>query len=408
MRRVVVTGLGAITPIGNSVKDFWNSLKSGEDGISVLDAEEFAESPVKLVATVKDLDLSSLPKRDTKFDSRFTNLARIAGSEAWNDSGLDMNKEDAEKVGVYISTSIGGPETLSDGVRQLDVRGATRISPYFLQSVLPNTAAAKVSIDLGAKGGSMCHVAACASGSISIGEAFLKIRDGSHDVFIAGAADASITPLTLAGFAAMRAIYTGEDKKCASIPFNKKRNGFLIGEGAGILVLEELSHALKRKAKIYAEIVGYANNSDAFNMVSPDYEGLSSKDAMLDAIACAKINPSDIGYINAHGTSTVLGDRTEAKVIHEIWNKRCPLVSSIKSQIGHLLSASGAVEAIATILILGRDIVPGSIYELDLDDDCVLNIPEKEQTISSDYALSNSFGFGGHNACLVFKKWSGR
>lgn len=408
MRRVVVTGLGAITPIGNNAKDFWSSLKSGEDGVSVLDAEEFAESPVKLTATVKDLDLSSLPKRDTKFDSRFTNFARIAGSEAWNDSGLDMNKEDAGKVGVYISTSIGGPETLSDGVRQLDAKGATRISPYFLQSVLPNTAAAKVSIDLGAKGGSMCHVAACASGSISIGEAFLKIRDGSHDVFIAGAADASITPLTLAGFAAMRAIYAGKDKKYASIPFNKKRNGFLIGEGAGILVLEELSHALKRKAKIYAEIVGYANNSDAFNMVSPDYEGLSSKDAMLDAIACAKISPSDIGYINAHGTSTVLGDRTEAKAIREIWNKGCPLVSSIKSQIGHLLSASGAVEAIATILMLEKDIVPGSIYKLDLDDDCVLNIPEKEQTINSDYALSNSFGFGGHNACLVFKKWNGR
>lgn len=408
MRRVVVTGLGAITPIGNNAKDFWNSLKSGEDGASVLDAEEFTESPVKLAATIKDLDLSSLPKRDTKFDSRFTNLARIAGSEAWNDSGLDMALEDAKKVGVYISTSIGGPETLSDGVRQLDVKGATRISPYFLQSVLPNTAAAKVSIDLGAKGGSMCHVAACASGSISIGEAFLKIRDGSHDVFIAGAADASITPLTLAGLAAMRAIYTGEDKRCASIPFSKKRNGFLIGEGAGILVLEELSHALKRKAKIYAEIVGYANNSDAFNMVSPDYEGLSSKDAMLDAIACAKIGPSDIGYINAHGTSTVLGDRTEAKAIREIWNKGCPLVSSIKSQIGHLLSASGAVEAIATILMLEKDIVPGSIYRLDLDDDCVLNIPEKEQTINSDYALSNSFGFGGHNACLVFKKWSER
>ena len=408
MRRVVVTGLGAITPIGNNAKDFWNSLKSGEDGVSVLDAEEFTESPVKLAATVKDLDLSSLPKRDTKFDSRFTNLARIAGSEAWNDSGLDMNIEDAKKVGVYISTSIGGPETLSDGVRQLDAKGATRISPYFLQSVLPNTAAAKVSIDLGAKGGSMCHVAACASGSISIGEAFLKIRDGSHDVFVVGAADASITPLTLAGFAAMRAIYTGEDKKYASIPFNKKRNGFLIGEGAGILVLEELSHALKRKAKIYAEIVGYANNSDAFNMVSPDYEGLSSKDAMLDAIACAKISPSDIGYINAHGTSTVLGDRTEAKAIREIWNKGCPLVSSIKSQIGHLLSASGAVEAIATILMLEKDIAPGSIYRLDLDDDCALNIPEKEQTINSDYALSNSFGFGGHNACLVFKKWSER
>ena len=406
MRRVVVTGLGAITPIGNNAKDFWNSLKSGEDGISVLDTEEFAESPVKLAATVKDLDLSSLPKRDTKFDSRFTNFARIAGREAWNDSGLDMALEDAKKVGVYISTSIGGPETLSDGVRQLDTKGAARISPYFLQSVLPNTAAAKVSIDLGAKGSSMCHVAACASGGISIGEAFLKIRDGDNNIFVAGAADASITPLTLAGFAAMRAIYTGEDKKCASIPFNKKRSGFLIGEGAGVLVLEELSHALKRKAKIYAEIVGYANNSDAFNMVSPDYEGLSSKDAMLGAIACAEINPDNIGYINAHGTSTILGDKTEAKAVREIWSKECPPVSSIKSQIGHLLSASGAVEAIATILMLGSGIIPGSTYKLDLEDDCVLNISEKERLTNANYALSNSFGFGGHNACLVFKKWS--
>lgn len=408
MRRVVVTGMGGITPIGNNVNDFWNSLKSGKNGIDVLDAEEFKESPVKLAATVKDLDLSSLPKRDTKFDSRFTIFARIAGREAWNDSGLDIASEDAKRVGVYISTSIGGPETLSDGVRQLDEKGATRISPYFLQSVLPNTAAAKVSIDLGAKGSSMCHVAACASGSISIGEAFLKIRDGSHDVFVTGAADASITPLTLAGFAAMRAIYTGEDKECASIPFNKKRSGFLIGEGAGILVLEELSHALKRKAKIYAEIVGYANNSDAFNMVSPDYEGLSSKNTMLDAIACAKINTNNIGYINTHGTSTMLGDKTEARAIHEIWDDGCPPVSSIKSQIGHLLSASGAVEAIATILMLESGTIPGSIYKLDLDDDCVLNISEKEQTISTDYALSNSFGFGGHNACLVFKKWSGK
>lgn len=408
MRRVVVTGLGGITPIGNNVKDFWNNLKSGKNGIDTLDTEEFAESPVKLAATVKDLDLSSLPKRDTKFDSRFTNFARIAGREAWNDSRLDMAIEDAKKVGVYISTSIGGPETLSDGVKQLDARSATRISPYFLQSVLPNTAAAKVSIDLGAKGSSMCHVAACASGSISIGEAFLKIRDGSHDIFIAGAADASITSLTLAGFAAMRAIYTGEDKKCASIPFDKKRNGFLIGEGAGILVLEELSHALKRKAKIHAEVVGYANNSDAFNIVSPDYEGLSSKEAMLDAIICAKINPDNIGYINAHGTSTILGDKTEAKAIREIWVKGCPPVSSIKSQIGHLLSASGAVEAIATILMLEKGIVPGSIYKLDLDDKCALNIPEKEQTINTNYALSNSFGFGGHNACLIFKKWSGQ
>ncbi len=404
MRRVVITGLGTITPIGNTVADFWQNLQDGMDGICRLEGEEFQDSPVKLAACVKDLDLSVLPKRDTKFDSRFTNFARIASKEAWSDAGLDVAQEDMNKVGVYISTSIGGPETLSKGVRDLDQKGALRISPYFLQSVLANTAAAKVSIDLGAKGSSMCHAAACASGAISIGEAFLKIQNGSEDIFIAGAADASITPLTLAGFAAMKAIYDGDNKELASIPFDVRRRGFTIGEGAGIVILEELKHAQKRHAKIYAEIVGYANNSDAFNIVSPDYEGLSSKDAMINSIKNADIKPAEIDYINAHGTSTPLGDKTEARAIYEIWKEKCPLVTSIKSQIGHLLSASGAVEAIATIKMMEASKVPGINYQLD--DDCDLNIPRKTKKCEINYALSNSFGFGGHNACLVLKKWS--
>ncbi len=405
MKRVVITGIGVISPIGNDAQDFWHNLIAGKDGISKLDSKEFENSPVELAATVEDLNLSSLPKRDTKFDSRFTNFARIASKEAWLDSGLDITKEDARRIGVYISTSIGGSETLSAGVRQLDEKGAERISPYFLQSVLPNTAAAKVSIDLGAKGSSMCHVAACASGSISIGEAFNKIKEGTADVIVAGAADASITPLTLAGFAAMRAIYTGDDKKLASIPFDSKRSGFCIGEGAGILVLEELKHAQKRSAKIYAEIVGYANNSDAFNMVSPDYEGLSCKDVMLESIQNANIKPEDICYINAHGTSTYMGDKTEAKAINEIWGSNAPVVSSIKSQIGHLLSASGAVEAAATVLMLQNGIIPKINYAVDTDKECELNLCKKEQKPNTDYALSNSFGFGGHNSSLVFKKW---
>ena len=405
MKRVVITGLGAITPIGNSVNEFWRNLMDGKCGASRLDGALYQGSPVKLAAIVKDLDLAVLPKRDTRFDSRFTNFARIASKEAWNDAGLEMNEEDVRRVGVYISTSIGGPETLSDGVRRLDEKGAERISPYFLQSVLPNTAAAKVSIDVGAKGSSMCHVGACASGSISIGEAFLKIREGFADVMIAGAADASITPLTLAGFAAMRAIYVGDDLGLASIPFDKRRSGFLIGEGAGILVLEELMHAKKRGAKTYAEIVGYANNSDAFNMVSPDYEGLSSKDAMQESMAQAGVKAGEIGYINAHGTSTILGDKTEARAIREIWEKNVPLVSSIKSQIGHLLSASGAVEAIDTVLMLQNEIVPGLSYDIKRDAECELNYPTRKSEMRFKYALSNSFGFGGHNACLVFKKW---
>lgn len=405
MKRVVITGIGIISPIGNNAKDFWHNLIAGSNGIAELSSEKFSNSPVKLAATVKNLDLSALPKRDTKFDSRFTNFARIASKEAWNDSKLNMSKENPRRVGIFISTSIGGSETLSAGVRQLDEKGADKISPFFLQSVLPNTAAAKVSIDLGAKGVSTCHVAACASGSISIGEAYCKIKDGSADIMIAGAADASITPLTLAGFAAMHAIYTGGDKQLASVPFDTQRSGFCIGEGAGILILEELSHAQKRGAKIYAEISGYASNSDAFNMVSPDYEGLSCKDVMLEGISGANITPKDICYINAHGTSTTLGDKTEAKAINEIWGKNTPAVSSIKSQIGHLLSASGAVEAAATILMLKNNIIPKISYTINPDENCKLDFCLKDQKPKTDYALSNSFGFGGHNSCLVFKKW---
>ena len=408
MRRVVVTGIGAITPIGNNAESFWENLISNKSGIEAINpTEEDNNVSIKLAAEVKELDLSKLPKRDIKFDSRFTDFARLASAEAWRDSSLSIEEEKPDRVGVYISTSIGGPETLSNGVKTLEVKGASRISPFFLQSVLPNTAAAKVSIDIGAKGSSMCHIAACASGSISIGEAFLKILDGSHDIFIAGASDASITPLTVSGFTAMRAIYIGDNINEASIPFDKRRSGFVIGEGAGILVLEELTHAQRRGAKIYAEIIGYNNNSDAFNMVSPDYEGAYSKKTMQKAIEFAGITPEDIDYINAHGTSTYLGDKTEAKAIKQIW-ERPPLVSSIKAQIGHLLSASGAVEAIATLLSIKNNIVPGTMGFKQTDSDCDLNIFDSPRRQKLEYAISNSFGFGGHNSCLVFKKWRGQ
>ena len=407
MRRVVITGIGAITPIGNNAKSFWDNLISNKCGIEPISFVGENDIPIKLAAEVKEPDFSKLPKRDTKFDSRFTNFARIASIEAWQDASLAIETEKSDRIGVYISTSIGGPETLSSGVKTLEEKGASRISPFFLQSVLPNTAAAKVSIDIGAKGSSMCHVAACASGSISIGEAFLKILDGSHDIFIAGASDASITPLTVSGFAAMQAIYVGDDIQKASIPFDKRRSGFVIGEGAGILVLEELSHAQKRGAKIYAEIIGYNNNSDAFNMVSPDYEGAYSQKTMQRAIEFAGIKPKDIDYINAHGTSTYLGDKTEAKAIKQIWGQS-PLASSIKGQIGHLLSASGAVEAIATTLSLKNGIIPGTAGFKQIDAECDLNIFNKPKRQDLEYAISNSFGFGGHNSCLVFKKWRGR
>ena len=406
MRRVVVTGLGAITPIGNNVPIFWNNLISGKVGIDKITRFDTDSFPVKLAAEVKDLDVSSLPKRETKFDAIFVNYARLASHEAWNDAGLDMKKEDAERVGVFIATSLGGNEKLHDGVVSYERKGAARVSPYLLQSILSNMAAAKVSIDLGAHGSSMGHIAACASGGMAIGAAYTEIAlKETADVMIAGASDASIEPVVMASFAAMRAIYTGEDATIASVPFDRRRSGFTMGEGAGILVLEELEHAKSRGAKIYAELIGEFENSDAYHAVSPDLEGRMSQKAMEHLLRRARVNAKRIGYINAHGTSTPIGDKVEAMAIERIWGEKSPYVSSIKAQIGHLLSASGAVEAIATILSLKDGILPATANSSDIDCDINL-ITDKPVRKKIDYAISNSFGFGGHNVCLLFKRWN--
>ncbi len=379
------------------------SRKVGIDKITRFDTDSF---PVKLAAEVKDLDVSGLPKRETKFDAIFVNYARLASREAWNDAGLDMKKEDAERVGVFIATSLGGNEKLHDGVVGYERKGASRVSPYLLQSILPNMAAAKVSIDLGAHGSSMGHIAACASGGMAIGAAYTEIAlKETADVMIAGASDASIEPVVMASFAAMRAIYTGEDATIASVPFDRRRSGFTMGEGAGILVLEELEHAKSRRAKIYAELIGEFENSDAYHAVSPDLEGRMSQKAMEHLLRRARVNMKRIGYINAHGTSTPIGDKVEAMAIERIWGEKSPYVSSIKAQIGHLLSASGAVEAIATILSLKDGILPATANSSDIDCDINL-ITDKPVRKKIDYAISNSFGFGGHNDCLLFKRWN--
>lgn len=406
MKRVVVTGLGVVSPIGNNVNEFWNNLISGVNGIDFIKSFDITNFDVKLGYEVKNLDMSIIPLRDQKFDSKYISYARIASKEAFADSRLEQEKIDNKKFGVYISSSGGGTEKTGEGIKVLNEQGSKRISPYLLQATLPNMGSGKVAIDLGAKGSNMSHVAACSSGAISIGEAYLKIKHGYEKIILAGASDASITDLSVASFSALRAIYRGEDKEVASTPFDRRRNGFSIGEGAAILVLEELNHALKRNATIYAELVGYGCNCDANNTVSPDYEGLTCQYAIKEAIKMAKIKPNEVGYINAHGTSTILNDKTETKAIKKIFKNSNPYVSSTKGSTGHLLGASGAIEALVTIKALQENTFPYMINYKEQDDSCDLNfILNKPLKTEIKYAISNSFGFGGHNACLVFKKW---
>lgn len=406
MKRVVVTGLGVVSPIGNNVNDFWNNLINGINGIDDIKSFDTSEYDVKLGYEVKNLDMKDIPLRDQKFDSKYIHYARIASKEAFNDSGLEKKYIDNSKFGVYISTSVGGSEKNAYGLEVLKEQGNKRISPYLLQSILPNMASGKVAIDLGAKGSNMSHVAACSSGAISIGEAYLKIKNGYENIIVAGASDSCITELTIASFQSLRAIYRGDNKEIASTPFDKRRNGFSIGEGAAIVVLEELGHAIKRNAKIYAEIIGYGCNCDANNTVSPDYEGLTCRFAIKDAIKRARLKTNDIGYINAHGTSTILNDKTETKAINKLFKDLKPYVSSTKGSTGHLLGASGAIEALITIKALSTNTFPYMINYKEKDDECDLNfIIGKPLNKKIQYAISNSFGFGGHNACLVFKKW---
>ena len=406
MNRVVITGMGVISALGNDVETFWNNIINGKNGIDLITSFDTEQFDSKYAAEVKDIDYNGIPKRDLLFDSKFINLARVASTQAYKDSKLDNIDFDKDYFGVYISNSMGGVEKVNEGFETLKEKGPSRMSPMLVPAMLPNMASGKVAIDLGAKGSNMATVAACSGGANAIGEAYLKIKHGYEKVMVAGASDASITPFSVACFSAMKALYRGDNKDEASIPFDKRRSGFVIGEGSAILILEELEHAKARNAKIYAEIVGYGCNCDAYNMVSPDYEGLTCTKAMNRALKEANIKESDIAYINAHGTSTPLNDKTETKAINEIFKSK-PYVSSTKSMTGHLLSASGAIEALVTVKTLETGIMPPMINYKEFDPECDLNFvanKAKENT-TMKYAMSNSFGFGGHNVCLIFKKW---
>ncbi|HJB05605.1 MAG TPA: beta-ketoacyl-ACP synthase II [Candidatus Merdibacter merdigallinarum] len=407
-RRVVVSGMGAVSPIGNSVEELWQGIRTHRCGIDAITHFDTADYKVKLAAEIKDLDMEQyFSKRDLKFNDRFTQFARIAAKQAMQDSGLDVHKENMERFGVIIGSGIGGIATIEQAQKNMESRGPSRVSPFFIPMTLANLAAGTVAIDWGAKGHCSCVVTACAAASNAIGEAFHKIRAGQEDIILAGGSEAAITPLAIAGFMSMRALYEGEDKARASIPFDKERKGFVMGEGAGILVLEEYEHAKARGAHIYGEIVGYGATCDAYHITAPAPDGSGGAKAMIQAIEDAGIEKERIGYINAHGTSTPLNDRTETAAVKLAFGEhaRHLAMSSTKSNTGHLLGASGAIEAIITIKALQEGYIPATIHYEQADEECDLDIVANEgRAASLAYAMSNSLGFGGHNASLVFAK----
>ena len=408
-RRVVVTGMGAITPIGNNVEEFFNGLiegKCGIDNITLFDTEKFK---VKLAAQVKAYNAEDyFDRRAAKRLDRFSQFAMIAAREAMKDSGITKENTDMERVGIVVSSGIGGLGTIEEQNINLNQKGPDRVSPMYIPMAICNMAAGNIAIDLGIRGESECIVTACASGTHSIGEALRLIRHGYQDAMLCGGCEASITPSGIAGFTTIKALNTTDDKTRASIPFDKERSGFVMGEGAGVLVLEELEHAKARGAKIYAEVVGYGASSDAYHITSPAPEGEGGKRAMINALKDAKINPEDITYINAHGTSTPLNDKCETQAIKGAFEKCYDklYVSSTKGHTGHLLGAAGAIEAIACVKAIEKSIIPPTIGYKVKDDDCDLNIvPNKPVEHEIKYAMSNSLGFGGHNSTIILKKY---
>ncbi len=410
-RRVVVTGLGAVTPIGTGVDRFWRSLVGGVSGIDTIkrfDPDEFGLN-VKIAGEVKDFDpLSFMDKKEASRLSVFVQYAVAAAEEAIQDSGIKEAGYDPLKIGVIIGTGIGG---LADIEREHSVilnKGARRVSPFFIPYGISNMGAGYVAIRHGFKGPNYCVVSACATGNHSIGDAFRLIQAGDIDAAIVGGAEAAITPLGVAGFAVMKALSTRNDEpQKASRPFDRDRDGFVMGEGAGVLVLEEYERAKARGAKIYAELVGYGATDDAYHITAPHECGEGAYECMRIALEDAGINPDEVDYINAHGTSTPLNDRIETLAIKQLFKEHAYKlkVSSNKSMIGHLLGAAGAVEAVACVKTIETGVIPPTINLENPDPECDLNyVPNRAVQAEVRVALSNSFGFGGTNACLVFKK----
>lgn len=410
--RVVITGIGAVTPIGNNVSTFWNNIKEGICGVNEITAFDTADYKVKLAAEVKDFKAEDhMDKRDARRMDRFCQFAIAAADEAVKCSTLNLNEIDSERFGVIVGSGIGGIITIEEQHKKLLEKGPKRVSPFFIPMIISNMAAGNIAIKYGAKGICTTIVTACATGTHAIGEAFHNIRNGLSDIIIAGGAEASITPLAVAGFESLTALSTSTDLNRASIPFDKERDGFVMGEGAGILVLESLEHALKRGAKIYGEVVGYGATCDAHHMTAPAPGGEGGARAIKIAISDAGIKSEDLSYINAHGTSTPYNDKFETEAIKSVLGEKAyniP-VSSTKSMTGHLLGAAGAIEAVICTKALEEGFVPPTIGLNVKDEECDLDyVPNKGRKQELEYALSNSLGFGGHNASIIIKKWNER
>ncbi len=408
-KRVVITGMGVVSPVGNTTETYWNSLKEGKCGITILPEELQLEGiKVRVAGQVKDFSPEPyINPREAKRIARFSQFAIHASKQALEMAEIDMEKENPEQVGVIIGSGIGALDVIEEETIKLHEKGARRVSPLFVPMAIANMAAGNVSIHTGAKGVCSTVVTACASGTHSIGEAFRVLKQGINEVMIAGGSEACITPLGIAGFNALTALSTSEDPKRASIPFDKERDGFVLGEGAGILVMETLEHATKRGAKILAEIVGYGATGDAYHITKPMPGGEGAAKAMEMALEEAKIRPEEIDYINAHGTSTHFNDLYETMAIQKVFGEDTKVaISSTKSMTGHLLGGAGGVEAVAIVKAVEDDFIPPTIGYQVADEECPLDyVPNVGRSQKVRYALSNSLGFGGHNATIIMKKW---
>ncbi|WP_303973002.1 beta-ketoacyl-ACP synthase II [Streptococcus merionis] len=406
VNRVVITGYGVTSPIGNTPEEFWNSLKTGQIGIGKITKFDTEDYVVKNAAEIKGFpfDKYFVKKDNNRFDS-YSLYGIYAAKEAVAHANLDTDAINRDRFGVILSTGIGGIKEIEDQVNRLTEKGPKRVRPLTLPKALPNMAAGNIAMEVGANGVCKCVITACASSNDAIGDAFREIKFGFQDVMLAGGAEAAITPFAIAGFQALTAMSTTEDPSRASIPFDKERNGFVMGEGSGVLVLESLEHAQKRGATILAEIVGYGNTCDAYHMTSPHPEGLGAIKAMKLALNEAGIEPSVIDYINAHGTSTPANEKGESAAIVEVFGRKTP-VSSTKSFTGHLLGAAGAVEAIAVIEAMKHNYAPMTAGTKELSEDIEADvIYGNGREMAINYAISNTFGFGGHNSVIAFKRW---
>ena len=410
-RRVVITGMGTVNPLGHNVADTWQAVKDGVCGIAPITQYNAAPQKVHLAAEVKDWDPASvLDKKDIRHMARYSQLAVASAKEAVADSGLDLEQVDRTRCGVIVSSGVGGIAGTEKEQMRCSEKGFDRASPFYIPSTIANMGAGLIAIAFGFQGMCTCPVTACAGGSNAVGDAFRHIRDGYAEVMLCGGAEASVTPLSIGGFTSMRALHVGDDPTRASIPFDAQRSGFVLGEGAGILMLEEYEHAMARGAKVYAEVVGYGATCDAYHMTAPAPNGEGGARAMAQALADGGVAPEQVGYINAHGTSTPLNDSGETTAIKTVFGDHAykMAVSSTKSMTGHMLGAAGAVEAIFSALTLKDGFLPATIHYQVPDPACDLDyVPNQGREAQVEYVLSNSLGFGGHNACVLFKKWEG-